>query len=489
MSKVNAAAREAAQRKEKRNSILITVSVILVAVLVIGLVVFNSLTTSGFIARRQVAMATENFSVNGSMMNYFFRLNYNQNASSFAAYGLNTNQTLKSQVIDQASGTTWFDQFASMSVSYVREILAMCEAAKANGLTLEEADYAEIDATMETMRTTAESYGYTMDSYLLNMFGSVVKEDDVRDCLELNTLALKYYNQFTEGLSYSVEDLDAYYEENKEKYDCVDVITYTVKQTDVLEKDAEGNPIGNITDAGAKAKEQADLIAAAGSEEEFKAALQNYFVTYLKMTEEDAAAYANNCYSTGMTATKGNEASDWAFSAKEGDTTVVGAATSNSYDVYYLVKSAYRDDSATRNVRHILLTSETYGEEAEAKAKEVYGMWEESGFDLEAFTSLCELYSEDPGSVATGGVYENVAEGEMTTEFNDWLFDEARVEGDNGLVKTSYGWHIMYYAGEGQPVWMHDAEEALRTEAYSGVLTEYSEEIEVNQKVIYGINA
>lgn len=488
MSK-NTAAIDAAKRKEKRNSILITISVILVAVLVIGLVVYNSLSTNGFITRRQVAMATENFSVNGSMMNYFFRLNYNQNASQYTAYGLNTNYTLKSQVIDETSGYTWFDQFASMSVSYVQEILAMCEGAKANGITLDEADYAEIDATMETMRATAESYGYSMEAYLLNMFGSVVNEDDIRDCVELNTLALKYYNQFSEGLSYTDADLEAYYEEHKEDYQCVDVITYTVKQSDMLKVDEEGNPVGNVTEGAALAKAQAELIAAAKTEEEFRAALKDHFVTNLLMTEEEADAKVEQCYFTGMTATSGNEASDWAFSAEVGDTTVTGAATSSSYDVYYLLKAPYRDESTTRNVRHILLTSDTYGAEAEAKAKEVYAEWEASGFAMDVYTTLCTEYSEDPGSVEVGGVYENVAEGEMITEFNDWLFDEARVVGDNGLVETSYGWHIMYYDGEGNPVWMTDAESALRSEAYSEQMAMYGEGIEVNQDVVYSINA
>ncbi len=490
MSK-NTAAIDAAKRKEKRNSILITVAVVLVAALVIGLVVYNSLSTSGFITRRQVAAATENYTVTGSMLTYFFHANYNQNASSMTAYGLNPNVSLKSQVFEQSTGTTWFDYFASMTISYVQELLAMCEAAHANGVALEEADYAVVEENMTAMRTAAESYGYSMENYLLAMFGSVVNEDDVRACLEMNTLALKYYRQYSDSLEYGLEDYEEYYNANKTAYDCVDVITYTVKNSDLIETDEAGNPIGNITDATAKAKEQADLIAAAKTEEEFVAAVKNYLMTTpnLSKTEEEADEIIAKCYQTGMTATKGNAASDWAFTAEAGDTTVVNAAASSSYDVYYMLKPSYRDDSATRNVRHILLTVEANGDEAEAKAQSVYAMWEESGFNMDTFTTLCAQYSEDPGSQTTGGVYENVARGEMITEFNDWLFDEARVEGDKGLVETAYGWHIMYYDGEGLPAWQTDADNALRQKAYTDMITEYASVIEVNEKVLNGINA
>ena len=32
----------------------------------------------------------------------------------------------------------------------------------------------------------------------------------------------------------------------------------------------------------------------------------------------------------------------------------------------------------------------------------------------------------------------------MVEAFNDWCFDENRQTGDHGLVKTQYGYHIMY---------------------------------------------
>lgn len=54
----------------------------------------------------------------------------------------------------------------------------------------------------------------------------------------------------------------------------------------------------------------------------------------------------------------------------------------------------------------------------------------------------------------------------MVTEFNDWIFDSARRTGDSGIVQTSYGYHIMYYVGEGLPAWEADCRSALLDEKY-----------------------
>ncbi len=104
----------------------------------------------------------------------------------------------------------------------------------------------------------------------------------------------------------------------------------------------------------------------------------------------------------------------------------------------------------TRNVRHILFLNDTYGsaDKAEEKAKEVYEEWKKNGSSLDEFIKIAKEQSEDPGSKESGGLYENVYEGQMVSQFEDWVFDDARKEGDTGIVLTDYGAHIMYYVGE-----------------------------------------
>ena len=50
--------------------------------------------------------------------------------------------------------------------------------------------------------------------------------------------------------------------------------------------------------------------------------------------------------------------------------------------------------------------------------------------------------------------------------FLNWSTDPSRREGDTDLVKTEYGWHIMYYVSTGDPVWRQTAGAALKDQDY-----------------------
>jgi len=84
-------------------------------------------------------------------------------------------------------------------------------------------------------------------------------------------------------------------------------------------------------------------------------------------------------------------------------------------------------------------------ETCRVEAEELYNKWQEGDKSEESFAQLAMEYSVD-GSASNGGLYEGVAVGQMVPEFNDWCFDEARQAGDHGLVKTVYGYHIMFFS-------------------------------------------
>lgn len=128
--------------------------------------------------------------------------------------------------------------------------------------------------------------------------------------------------------------------------------------------------------------------------------------------------------------------------------------------------SGITKDTKLVNVRHILvypegadgtnLATQEFSEEAwaasEKKAQEILDQFLTGDKTEESFAALANEYSEDPGSNTNGGLYENVSEGEMVAAFNDWCFDAARQVGDTGIVKTNYGYHVMYFSGS-QTTW------------------------------------
>lgn len=127
-------------------------------------------------------------------------------------------------------------------------------------------------------------------------------------------------------------------------------------------------------------------------------------------------------------------------------------------------------DKNVINIRHILIQpaasyaddgttsiSDEAWADAEAEAQRIYDEWLAGDATEESFAELAEEYTQDPGSMTTGGLYEEVFPGQMVAEFNDWCFADGRAVGDHGIVKTSYGYHIMYFSGEGDYIYWRQA--------------------------------
>lgn len=165
------------------------------------------------------------------------------------------------------------------------------------------------------------------------------------------------------------------------------------------------------------------------------------------------------------------------------------APSADEIEAYFTENEAnYAESGITResgkyvDVRHVLLQPEggetgedgypVFTDEAwencRLKAEEIYGRWLEGDLSEDSFAELAREYSED-GNASTGGLYEDVYEGQMVEAFENWCFDEARVAGDHGLVKTQYGYHIMFFSGS-RDIWYANAEYDLISEiAYAVV--------------------
>lgn len=134
----------------------------------------------------------------------------------------------------------------------------------------------------------------------------------------------------------------------------------------------------------------------------------------------------------------------------------------------------YNDGSITTDVRHILICPEggtedeegniTYSDEewetCRARAQELLDQWQVDGATEELFAEMAMEYSEDLGSISTGGLYTDIYEGEMVEPFENWCFDESRAYGDTGLVQTTYGYHIMYFVAS-EEIWVANVRDTI----------------------------
>lgn len=142
----------------------------------------------------------------------------------------------------------------------------------------------------------------------------------------------------------------------------------------------------------------------------------------------------------------------------------------------YASSRVLKVDKPMVNVRHILVipteksedgTSYTDAawQEAEQKAQALLDEWKAGEATEDSFAALATENSEDPGSASNGGLYEDVYPGQMVDPFDAWCFDDARQTGDTGIVKTDYGYHVMYFVSKGEEIfWFETAKGDLRSE-------------------------
>lgn len=165
-------------------------------------------------------------------------------------------------------------------------------------------------------------------------------------------------------------------------------------------------------------------------------------------------------------------------------------------EAYYQENEAeFTENQITRedkyvDVRHILIMPETdiTGEDgsasssdaawaqAEMQALDILNLYEAGEKTEDSFAALANEYTADGNDtnydgIPDGGLYTDVYKGQMVPEFETWCFDEARVSGDTGLVKTTYGWHVMYFVTS-RPVWKSFAEEQLTMKLANELIAE-----------------
>ena len=73
----------------------------------------------------------------------------------------------------------------------------------------------------------------------------------------------------------------------------------------------------------------------------------------------------------------------------------------------------------------------------------------------------------------------------MVTNFENWCFDESRQPGDSGLVRTEFGYHIMYFVGA-EEGWLRSGPEAYLADACQTLIAQAMQAypMEVNYKNI-----
>lgn len=435
---------------------------------------------------------------------------------------------------DDGKKLMWDEYLVNDTVDFLREFYVIYNEAVSKGYTLTEDEKKDIDDQIEEMRKTAagdqsnestQNISMSLNSYLKAYYGKGITERFMRDIMEKQAITQRYSEDKQQEFKdkYTDDKLDAEYKKDVDSYDVVNLRAYkfdkeTLKadkgETDkqLKERQAKADKelkakadafLEKIKDEASfltVAEEQNAAAEAAKASKEDKTAEKDdktdKSTEDKKDTEEDADEDAEaekdedaydadestkNYYKDKKTITSSysEKAATWAFEngRKAGDKQVFESDT--AYFVLYMAKTQYKLN--TVDVRHILFmtvdssTGEDLSEdeikEKKAKCDTILKQWKDSKDKSEDyFAQLADENSEDTGSNTKGGLYEGVTPGQMVSEFDKWIFDKGRKTGDVDVVKSDYGYHIMYFVGNPSFKYRIDLRTSHTQDDYSGWL-------------------
>lgn len=115
--------------------------------------------------------------------------------------------------------------------------------------------------------------------------------------------------------------------------------------------------------------------------------------------------------------------------------------------------------------------SEAAWEAGLADAEALLNKWLSDRNASEAtFAELARKNSDDPGSTINGGSYRQIRQGQLMSLLDEWCFDESRQAGDTTILRSDYGYHILYFSGSTDIAYAQ-AEEDLTAQRQAELVT------------------
>ena len=448
------------------------VVVIVLAVVILAAVLMVSLSSCTNYSKIEV-IRSENFTVSAAMVTYSLYDTYHYYYNYFGEdmlklyFGIDPSKSLAEQYSDAEKGVTWFDVFETEAIDGFCNALALCEAAVDAGIELSDVDKKYIDSELKEIETLAQKDGMTLKEYIKSIYGKNVKEEDVKKSLEIFRLANKMRYKDYNDATVSAEEIQAILDKEGDTFLMRDVIYLELTLSN---EDAKTEKI----------KEYATRLKNAATEEEFRTIADEFLKSEYCVNKDDTKKIVEEKVQNTVAEDDKTAIDNWMFAS----TTTIGSTyvreETTAHIVYMAVSEAAMDESATRNMYTIVFEPSAYGdlEACKAKAEEVYALWENSGKNMDTFKTLAAMYTTDYVSVSTGGYYPNVRDDDMIDVLNDWLFEATEI-GESVILKSEYGYHIMVYAGEGEPAWKVPVIEDIKNDKTTTQILNYIEQHEV----------
>lgn len=471
------------------------VATAIIGALVIGVLVFFGIryytlpNTNETMNPGNVAVTVGDTDVSIGMYNYYYTIISNQYISGGS---VDTSVDYAKQKTTNAEGkeVTWAQMFVDTTLEQIQYITAYYEEAVEKGVTLTDEQKKTIDEQIESLKTSAGSAGtdgegVSVDKYISDNYGDYCGLATIRKMLEQCYIAETYFSQKSIDIKVTPEEVQAYFDKHKEDYQQIPYaslqITYEStdkKAADKAVKDGEkyAKQIKSVKDI----KKLMPKVC--------KDMLSQYISMGYFENEKEAVDALCETATTKSDSALPTAAVEWLFdeSVKEGAVKSFNDTENSTVFVIMKTGALTVPEEEMYSVRHILIMPESdkkdedsdstkdvkYTDEqwkaAEKKADEVYQKYLSSDKSEFAFASLAEEYSEDVNSTSKGqgnsyGGSIVTLLGQMTDSFEKWSTDDKRKYADTEIVKSEFGYHIMFFV-EKTKTYLYDCEQQVHSE-------------------------
>lgn len=419
------------------------------------------------------------------MYDYYYAsiVSYYEQYASYGYYSLDTTKDYSKQYTtdDDGNKISWQKFFETEALKEVEQITTYYSKALEEGVTLTSAQKKTIDKQISTLKDSASQNDVSLDQYIKANFGTYCSEDTIRIMLEQYYLSANYKGKFKSEAKVTDNDVDKYYNDHKNDYKKIEFY-YIASPYDATDDNSKNESIKTAEKIMAKMKDKKSVIALVPEvyssyiDSQVQSSMeQDSTLTEKKAREEAVKSYESNVVTTvsGSDSPFDDKMNTWLFS----DDTKVGSKKyyidENAKYIYIVLKTskASVEEDETYTVRHILVAPESgsnsssstsekteYTDEqwaaAKKKADSILAKFNKTDKSEYEFAKLAEQYSTDSASTSSGsndsfgGLYESVTLGQMVPDFEKWSIDDSRKYGDTGIVKSDYGYHIMFFIND-----------------------------------------
>ena len=463
-------------KTSQKKSKLVTIITATVATLGVAAVLYGVAFSTGLIQKNATALTVGDHKIDSIEYRYYYtnaKANLiNQYGSYMAQNGVDLNKPLEKQ--NYTEDQTWGEYLHNSATAELGEVYAFYQEAKNANYQITEAIQIELDASIAAFESAAKDASQDTETYVKSIYGKNMSFDKFKEILTNRYYAIGYIRDTQSSTEVTEEDIQKYYEENPNKLEVVDYNFFSIP-FETVEGD-EAKTLENKENAKKLAEE---MIAKVTTPSSFADLAHEYAPAEKKPYYADkTVTYING----GAIAEDAGPISEWVIDPARvtGDKTVIEGEKEHTA---VLFTRKYLDEYKSVSVRHILIMPETadththegdaphsddeFDADAKKKAQEVLASYLSGDKTEDSFAALAKEHSQDTASVPDGGLYKDFIKNTMVAEFEDWSFDPARKAGDTEIVKTDYGYHIMYFVGEGTEGWKVKASDTIKEERFN----------------------